>query len=172
MVYTGRGDKGETDLGSGESVGKDSERLEAYGSVDELNSLLGVAASKCGRKRQEIEQIQNELHVLQAELADMNSDHRITGEDVERLETHCDKYQQQLPPLRDFVIAGGSETASFLHLSRSVARRTERKIAALRNEKYIRPEVLTYINRLSDLLFLMARHENSEEGVKEKNPDY
>jgi len=172
MVYTGRGDKGETDLGSGESVGKDSERLEAYGSVDELNSLLGVSASKSDDKREEIEQIQNELHVLQSELADMNSEHRITDEDVERLEKLCDSYQEELPPLRDFVIAGGTESASFLHLARSVARRAERRIAGLRNKKYINPEVLTYINRLSDLLFLMARHENYLEDVEEKNPSY
>lgn len=172
MVYTGRGDKGETDLGSGESVGKDSERLEAYGTIDELNSLLGVAASKSDRKKEEIEQIQNELHVLQSELADMKSDHKISEEDVERLEHRCDNYEKDLPPLRNFVIAGGTEAASKLHLARSVARRSERRIAALRNKKYIRPEVLTYINRLSDLLFLMARHENHMEGVEEKNPDY
>lgn len=172
MVYTGRGDKGETDLGSGESVGKDSERLKAYGTVDELNSLLGVIASKSERKREGIEQIQNELHVLQAELADMNSEHTINDEDIERLEQRCDHLQEELPPLRDFVIAGGTEVASQLHLARSVARRAERHIAALRNEKYIRPEVLTYINRLSDLFFLMARHENNLEGVEEKNPDY
>ncbi len=172
MVYTGRGDKGETDLGSGESVGKDSERLEAYGTVDELNSLLGVVASKSERKREDIEAIQNELHILQAELADMNSEHRITEEDIDRLENECDSYQEELPHPGGFVISGGTETASYLHLARSVARRAERKIAALRNEKYIQPEVLTYINRLSDLFFLMARHENHVEGVEEKNPDY
>ena len=172
MVYTGRGDKGRTDLGSGESIDKDSERLEAYGTIDELNSLLGLVASKSDRKRDEIESIQNELHILQAELADMDSEHRITEEDVERLEELCDKYQEECPPLRNFVIAGGVETASRLHLARSVARRAERRIAGLKNEKYIRPEVLTYVNRLSDLLFLMARHENFKEGVEEKSPDY
>ncbi len=172
MVYTGRGDRGETDLGSGESVPKDSDRLEAYGTVDELNSLLGVVASKSDRKRDAIEEIQNELHILQAELADMNSEHKITAEDVERLEERCDEIQKEIPPQRNFIIAGGVEVASFLHLARSVTRRAERRIAALRNEKYIRPEVLTYINRLSDLFFLMARHENYLENVEEKNPDY
>lgn len=172
MVYTGRGDKGETDLGSGESIEKDSERIEAYGTVDELNSLLGIVASKSDRKRKKIEQIQNELHILQAELANMNSEHRITEEDVERLEDRCDSIQEDLPPLTGFVIAGGVETASFLHLARSVTRRAERRITALKEEKYIRPEVLTYVNRLSDLFFLMARHENHLEDVDEKNPDY
>lgn len=172
MVYTGRGDKGETDLGSGESVDKDSGRIEAYGTVDELNSLAGLAASKSQRKQDELEQIQNELHILQSELSNMNSEHRITKEDVERLEERCDYYQEGLPPLRDFVLAGGTEAASFLHLARSVARRAERRIVALKDEKYVRPEVLTYINRLSDLFFLMARHENYMEDVEEKNPDY
>lgn len=172
MVYTGRGDKGETDLGSGESISKDSERLEAYGTIDELNSMLGVVASKSSRKGEEIEEIQNELHILQAELADMNSEHKITREDVERLEDRCDELQEELPPSRGFVIAGGTEAASFLQLARSVTRRAERRVAGLKEEKYIRPEVLTYVNRLSDLLFLMARHENHLEGVEEKNPDY
>lgn len=172
MVYTGRGDRGETDLGSGESVGKDSERLEAYGTVDELNSLLGLIASKSDRKKDEIENIQNQLHVLQSELADMASEHKIEEEDVEQLEHRCDRYQDEMPPTRNFIIAGGTEASSLLHLARSVSRRAERRIAVLRNEKYISSEVLAYINRLSDLFFLMARHENHLENVEEKNPDY
>ncbi|MFB6190287.1 MAG: cob(I)yrinic acid a,c-diamide adenosyltransferase [Candidatus Nanohaloarchaea archaeon] len=172
MVYTGRGDEGETDLGSGESIEKDSGRIEAYGTVDELNSLVGLIASKNPGKLEEFEQIQNELHVLQAELANRNSEHRITAEDVERLEERCDAYQEDLPPLRDFVLAGGTEVASLLHMARSVTRRAERRIVALKDERYVRPEVLTYINRLSDLFFLMARDENHESGVEEKNPDY
>lgn len=172
MVYTGRGDEGETDLGSGESIEKDSGRIEAYGTVDELNSLVGLIASKSPDKITEFEQIQNELHVLQSELANMNSEHRITEEDVERLEERCDAYQESLPPLRDFVLAGGTEIASLLHMARSVTRRAERRIVAAKNEKYVRPVVLTYINRLSDLFFLMARDENHRKDVEEKNPDY
>lgn len=172
MVYTGRGDEGETDLGSGESIEKDADRIEAYGTVDELNSLVGLIASKSPETISEFEQIQNELHVLQAELANMNSEHRITEEDVKRLENRCDSYQKELPPLRDFVLAGGTEVASLLHLARSVTRRAERRIVASKDEKYIRPVVLTYINRLSDLFFLMARGENYRNDVEEKNPDY
>ncbi|MFB6191570.1 MAG: cob(I)yrinic acid a,c-diamide adenosyltransferase [Candidatus Nanohaloarchaea archaeon] len=172
MVYTGRGDEGETDLGSGESIEKDAGRIEAYGTVDELNSVVGLVASKAPEKIEKFEHIQNELHILQAELANMNSEHRITEEDVERLEERCDELQHGLPPLRDFILSGGTEVASLLHLARSVTRRAERRIVALKEEKYIRPEVLTYINRLSDLFFLMARMENHEKGVEEKNPDY
>lgn len=172
MVYTGRGDKGKTDLHSGERVSKRSKRIESYGAVDELNSLLGLVASNCERKREQIEDIQNELHVLQAELADMNSDHKITEEDVDRLEDELDSYQKDLPPLRNFILAGGSETAARLQLARSVCRRAERRVVAMKEEKYVRSEVLTYINRLSDLLFQMARHENYLDGVEEKNPEY
>lgn len=172
MVYTGRGDEGNTDLHSGERVSKRSKRIESYGAVDELNSVLGLVSSKSERKREGIERIQNELHIIQAELADMNSEHKISNDDIERLEDQCDKYQEELPKLTSFVLAGGTEVASHLHLARSVCRRAERKVVDLKEEKYVRPEVMTYINRLSDLLFLMARHENHEEGVEEKNPDY
>jgi cob(I)alamin adenosyltransferase len=172
MVYTGTGDKGKTSLGSGDRVSKRSRRIESYGAVDELNSLLGVVASTCERKREEIRQIQNELHVIQAALADMKSEHQVDEEDVERLEQRCDDLEEELPPLRKFIIAGGTESAAQLHHARSVCRRAERRIVELKEEKYVRPEVLTYINRLSDLLFLMARHENHEENVEEKHPDY
>lgn len=172
MVYTRRGDKGETDLASGERVSKSSKRIDAFGTVDELNSMAGLAASKTERKRDELEQVQNELHVLQAELADREPEKRISQENIDRLEEHCDHYQDECPPLRDFVLAGGTEAAATLHLTRSVARRAERKIVALDREEELRDPVLSYINRLSDLFFLMARHENHLEDVDEKNPDY
>lgn len=172
MVYTGRGDKGKTDLASGERVSKSSERISSYGTVDELNSITGLIASKCDRKRDELEQIQNELHILQAELADMEPDKIITQEDIDRLEKLCDSYQEEIPPLRDFILAGGTETASYMHMARSVARRAEREIVKLDKKEELREPVLAYINRLSDLFFLMGRHENHLEGVEEKNPDY
>lgn len=172
MVYTGRGDRGKTDLHSGERVSKRSRRIESYGAVDELNSVLGLVASRSDRLGDDIEQLQNELHIIQAELADMNSEHKITEEDIERLEERCDDLQDELPPLNKFILSGGCETAAHLQLARSVCRRAERRCVALKEEKYVRPEVLTYINRLSDLLFLMARMENHREGVEEKHPDY
>lgn len=172
MVYTGRGDKGNTDLASGERVSKSSERIEAYGTIDELNSIVGLVASKSEKKREELEEIQNELHILQAELADREPEKKITAENTGRLEDECDTYQNELSPLRDFVLAGGTEVASQLHLARSVARRAERKVVGLDNKEEIRDPVLSYINRLSDLFFLMARHENDLEDVEEKNPEY
>lgn len=172
MVYTGRGDRGKTDLSSGERVSKSSERIEAYGTVDELNSLTGLIASKSERKRAELEEIQNELHILQAELANMKPDTKITEENTQRLEHLCDKYGEECPPLRSFILSGGTEVAAHMHHARSVCRRAERNIVTLDQKQQIREEVLAYINRLSDLFFLMARHENHLDGVEEKPPKY
>jgi len=172
MVYTGRGDRGRTDLSSGERVSKSSERIEAYGTVDELNSLLGVCRSFTEDKNKEIEEIQNELHILQAELANREPETKVTEENTERLEGLCDKYQEECPPLTSFILAGGTESAAQLHNARSVARRAERRIVRLDQDEELREEVLAYINRLSDLFFLMARHENYLNDVEEKNPRY
>ena len=173
MVYTGRGDRGRTDLSSGERVSKSSERIEAYGTVDELNSIVGVCRSYASEdKVEELEEIQNELHILQAELANREPDTKVTEENTERLEELCDQYQEECPPLRNFILAGGCKSAAHLHKARSVARRAERNIVQLDQDEQLREEVLAYINRLSDLFFLMARHENHLEGVEEKNPKY
>lgn len=172
MVYTGRGDRGRTDLSSGERVSKSSERIEAYGTVDELNSLTGLCRSYTEDKEDELEEIQNELHILQAELANREPDVKISQENIDELEDLCDYYQEECPPLRSFVLAGGTETAAHLHTARSVARRAERRIVELDNSEELREEVLAYINRLSDLFFLMARHENYIADVEEKNPKY
>lgn len=172
MVYTGRGDRGRTDLSSGERVSKNAERIQAYGTVDEINSITGLAASYTSDKEKELEEIQNELHILQAELANREPDVKITEKNIDRLEDLCDEYQDKLPVLQDFVLAGGSKSASHLHLARSVCRRAERKIVELDKDEELREEVLAYINRLSDLYFLMARHENHVNGVEEKNPKY
>lgn len=172
MVYTGRGDRGRTDLSSGERVSKSSERIEAYGTVDELNSLIGVCRSFTDEKVEELEEIQNELHILQAELANREPDTKVTEENIDRLEDRCDFYQDECPPLTSFILAGGSKSAAQLHNARSVARRAERRIVRLDQDEELREEVLSYINRLSDLLFLMARHENHLIDVEEKNPKY
>ncbi len=172
MVYTGRGDRGRTDLSSGERVSKSSERIEAYGTVDELNSLVGVCRSFTGDKEEELEEIQNELHILQAELANREPDTKVTEENTERLEDKCDYYQEECPPLTSFVLAGGTKGAAQLHNARSMARRAERRIVRLDQDEQLRDEVLAYINRLSDLFFLMARHENYLNDVEEKSPKY
>lgn len=172
MVYTGRGDKGNTDLASGERVSKSSERIEAYGTIDELNSLVGYVRSKSERKAEDLEEIQNELHILQAELADREPDIKVSDQNVQRLEDRCDEITEEVPPLQDFILAGGTEIAALLHNARSVARRAERKIVVLEKKEEVRDPLLSYINRLSDFFFLMARHENYLEDVDEKNPRY
>ncbi len=172
MVYTRRGDKGRTDLSSGERVSKSSNRVKAYGTIDELNSLIGICRFYAEDKSQELEDIQNDLHILQAELANREPEIKISQDHTEVLEDRCDTYQEECPPLTDFVLAGGCESASHLHHARSVCRRAERVAVTLDQDEELRPEILTYINRLSDLLFLMARHENFLENVEEKNPDY
>ena len=172
MVYTRTGDEGRTDLSSGERVSKSSKRIEAYGTVDELNSDVGLCAHYTGDKHDEMEKVQNHLHILQAELANRDPDVKVSEDEIDWLENLCDKYQEECPPLRDFILAGGCESASHLHKARSVARRTERRIVELDQDEELRPQVLAYINRLSDLFFLMARHENFLEDVEEKNPSY
>lgn len=153
-------------------MSKSSERISAYGTVDELNSLVGVCRNYTDEKKEELEKIQNELHILQAELANREPEKKVAQENIDRLEDLCDRYQDECPPLRSFVLAGGTESASHLHHARSVARRAERKIVRLDSQEELREEVLAYINRLSDLFFLMARHENFLADVEEKNPDY
>lgn len=172
MVYTGRGDGGETDLSSGERVSKADERIKACGTVDELNSLTGVCRTHAEDKKELLEDLQNDLHILQAELSNLEPGERITEENVEKIEELCDRYQEKCPPLRDFVLAGGTKAAAHLHQARSVARRAERKIVELEEKQEVRREVKAYINRLSDLYFLMARHENHLEDREEKNPEY
>ncbi len=172
MVYTRTGDEGRTDLSSGERVSKSSNRIEAYGTVDELNSEVGLCAHYAENKKNELEEVQNHLHILQAELANREPEVKVSEEEIEWLETLCDSYQEECPPLRDFILAGGSESASQLHKARSVGRRAERRIVNLDQDEELRPQVLAYINRLSDLFFLMARHENFLNNVEEKNPDY
>ena len=172
MVYTRTGDEGRTDLSSGERVSKSSKRIEAYGTVDELNSKVGLCAHYAEDKREELEKVQNHLHILQAELANRDPDVKASQEEIDWLEELCDKYQNECPPLRDFILAGGCESASHLHEARSVTRRVERRIVDLDQDEELRPQVLAYINRLSDLFFLMARHENHLKDVEEKNPEY
>lgn len=170
MVYTRRGDEGDTDLASGERVSKSSERIEAYGTVDELNSIVGKAAAKTGQE--ELKEIQNELHIIQAELSNTNPDKKVQQEEVDRLENRCDNYQSKIKMPDGFVLAGGTEEAAEFDQARAICRRAERKIVALHKKEELRMPMLAYINRLSDLFFLMARHENQKQGVEEKNPDY
>ena len=152
-IYTGGGDRGETSLGDGSRVSKLDPRVVAMGEVDELNSLLGVAGG--------LELIQNELFDLGADLsvpfAGNENRLRVTQEAVDRLEREIDKVNRTLPDLKSFVLPGGSERAASLYLARAVCRRAERAVLAVSDTN---PLVAVYLNRLSDLLFVLARAAN------------
>ena len=162
-IYTRGGDAGETSLGDGRRVPKTDPRIEAYGTVDELNSLLGVVvARECPRDiRDVLVRIQNELFDLGADLCvpleDERERLRIDPAQVERLEALCDLVNARLEPLKSFILPGGGEAASRLHVARTVCRRAERAAVAQAEAEDSNPVALAYLNRLSDLLFILAR---------------
>jgi cob(I)alamin adenosyltransferase len=174
-IYTRTGDQGMTGLGGGQRVPKDSRRVEAYGTVDELNSQLGLALSTglCERLTAELALIQNDLFDLGADLATpavSQARHpvpTVEARHVERLEALIDELNAVVGPLANFVLPGGSPGAAQLHVARTVCRRAERKATGLARDEQIGPAVLPYLNRLSDLLFVMARFENHEREVVE-----
>ncbi|HEY2201260.1 MAG TPA: cob(I)yrinic acid a,c-diamide adenosyltransferase [Solirubrobacteraceae bacterium] len=168
-IYTKLGDDGETHLGDMSRVSKLDPRVEAYGTVDELNAVLGVTLAQDGlpaRLRQWLERIQNDLLDLGADLSVPPSDGRerlrIGEQYTEWLEGACDEVNSKLAPLHSFVIPGGNPAAAHLHLARTVCRRAERRALAVRDGN---PEVVRYLNRLSDLLFILSRAVGSESGT-------
>lgn len=174
-IYTRAGDKGKTGLLSGERIEKDSPRVEAYGTVDELGATLGVAKVHASERiAGYIHDIQQKLFLINAELA-TNPDsldaedplrnlQRVTVTDVELLEHIADELSEELPLLTNFVVPGGTKAAAFLHVSRTVCRRAERRIVHYASLNPVNEELIRYVNRLSDLLFVMSRYENLEEG--------
>lgn len=178
-VYTGVGDKGQTKLSSGQSVDKDDARIEAYGTVDELGAVLGVAIEAIrvlpegdARDRMVIylKRIQNELFDLGSELSydgDFGKMPVVSEGQVKRLEAEIDAENKDLPKLRSFILAGGGLASATLHQARTVCRRAERRVVSLGKAAEIRPEVRRYLNRLSDLLFVLgrvaARHSGEDE---------
>ncbi len=170
-IYTKTGDHGETGLFDGSRVAKNDSRVEAYGDVDELNALLGVVLGFI-RNDKEIRDclltIQRELLVIGAHLADPTArveakrgeKASLTEDQVTRLEQWIDQFEAALPPLRQFILPGGSKGGAALHHARTVCRRAERQIVALSQQEPISTLIITYINRLSDLLFVAARLEN------------
>jgi cob(I)alamin adenosyltransferase len=167
-IYTRAGDAGETSLGDGSRVPKTDLRIEAYGTVDELNSFVGLALAGDlpDEFRPWLEQVQNDLFDLGADLSvpledDRRERLRVTGEQVERLEELCDVVNARLEPLRSFVLPGGTEASARLHVARAVCRRAERLAVALAAEHGVNPAALSYLNRLSDLLFILARAANA-----------
>jgi cob(I)alamin adenosyltransferase len=167
-IYTRGGDGGETSLGDGSRVSKTDPRIEAYGTVDELNSAIGfaLAGDLPAASRPWLERIQNELFDLGADLSVPFTDEkkerlRITQSQVDHLEELCDRANEGLEPLRSFVLPGGTDGAARLHLARTVCRRAERLAVGLAAIDSVNPLAIAYLNRLSDLLFILARGANT-----------
>jgi cob(I)alamin adenosyltransferase len=167
-IYTKTGDQGQTGLFGGARVSKADARVDAYGEVDELNSALGLVRSHCVDPRTAalLHELQSELFTLGAELACVPGKSidvgvaLLTDGEIERIEHTIDELEADLPALKSFVLPGGSVEASFLHVARTTCRRAERSLVALAGLEPVRSELLRYVNRLSDLLFVMARHAN------------
>ena len=167
-VYTKKGDKGETAIFYGLNINKHSLRVECLGSLDELNSSLGLAAALT--KNQEIisvlKQIQSNLFNIGSELAKISKhDEKV---DVKFLEATIDNYQKKLPELKNFIIPSGSQCSCSLHVARTICRRAERNISELYQTEEVSENTLAYLNRLSDLLFVLARFINHEQGINEE----
>ena len=172
-IYTRGGDKGETSLGDGARVAKHDPRVAAYGTVDEANAAIGLARL---HSRGELDEIlaraQNDLFDLGADLCRPEASDkaraplRVSEAQVLRLEAETDAIKARLEPLESFLLPGGTPAAACLHLARTVARRAEREITALAEAEAVNPQAVRYINRLSDLLFVLARHAN-DDGAKD-----
>jgi cob(I)alamin adenosyltransferase len=170
-IYTRGGDRGETSLGDGSRVSKLDPRVVAYGAVDELNSQLGLALALTDLDpalRESLARIQNDLFDLGADLSvpyELESERlRITQSQIDELERLCDEHNEWLPELKSFVLPGGSEAAARLHVARAVCRRAELTTLAAAETTAIDPLALVYLNRLSDLLFILAREANADVG--------
>jgi len=168
-IYTRTGDDGSTGLGDGVRVPKEHLRVEAYGTVDEANSAIGVVLAVTGLPEAvtaALTDVQHDLFDLGGELC-IPGHRAITAQYVERLEHILDRFNEPLPPLKDFILPGGGTAAAACHLARTVTRRAERRVWSLARAESVAPEVTQYLNRLSDLLFViarvLARHEQGSE---------
>lgn len=180
MLYTRKGDKGDTSSFSCcQRFSKNSALAEALGSVDEINSLLGVCKVKAADFNFKVndftiseilEKTQDNLFIIQANVA--GADKKITQENIKFLEEITDAIERELPPIKSFFISGGLEIAALLDYSRSVSRRAERRVVALLETKNIDEEILAYLNRLSSLLYALARFVNFKLKIKEESPKY
>jgi cob(I)alamin adenosyltransferase len=175
-LYTRTGDTGETGLFGGERVPKDHLRIEAVGAVDELNSALGVALSHLEELdlRELLRKAQNQLFNVGADLSTPGTDdetrgavtvHRIGTEEAAALEPHIDRLEGEVPPLSEFILPGGARPAAHLHLARAICRRAERRVVTLSHHEEVNPAIIAYLNRLSDLLFAVARAANMRSHV-------
>lgn len=170
-IYTKKGDLGQTFLFGGGPYPKDSERIDAYGTVDELNSVLGCALSEMEAELADIlREVQKQLFVVGAELATINPAPEmeagfIQAKHVVALENQIDAWETELEPLKKFILPGGNHAAALLHLGRTVCRRAERQVVTVSHDIGVRPEMIVYLNRLSDWLFVLARIVNLRSGV-------
>ena len=172
-AYTRTGDAGETGLYDGSRLAKSDKRVEAYGEVDELNSQIGLvcALAKKGMIKDILTNVQSDLFKIGGDLATKDSNAkvpRIEQHDVQRLESTVDDIHDELEPLQRFILPGGTIVAAQLHIARSVCRRAERRTVALSREEKVNPQVIVYLNRLSSLLFELARLANKTAKVKEE----
>jgi cob(I)alamin adenosyltransferase len=177
-IYTRTGDRGETGLFGGGRVSKDHTRVEAYGEVDELNSVLGVVIASLEDAREaeiagRLRQIQADLFTLGANLATPRAEEGgrasahvpgLPAERIAEMESWIDAAEEELEPLQSFILPGGSQAAALLHLARTVCRRAERRVVTLAHQAQVEEEVIVYLNRLSDLLFTLARLANRRGG--------
>ncbi|MDG7054864.1 MAG: cob(I)yrinic acid a,c-diamide adenosyltransferase [Nitrososphaerota archaeon] len=171
-IYTKTGDAGDTGLQGGKRISKFSDRIRSYGNVDEVNSVLGLVLShKIDQDVEELlKKIQNELFVLGSDLSNPDMDdkrNRISKNMIEELEKKIDEYEKELPSLSNFILPGGANSASLVHLARTVTRRAEISVVLLSKTEKINTECQVYLNRLSDLLFVIARVLNK----RSKTPD-
>jgi len=176
-IYTGRGDEGLTDLQNMDRVSKASARIEAYGTVDEVNALVGrVRPTGYDDVDAQLREVQNHLHIVQADFANPDPDEGdpvVCDEHVEAVESWIDGYDEELEPLESFILPSGSDPGSKLHHARSVCRRAERRAVAFATEEpSVNDDAIVYLNRLSDALFTIARVVNQREGVPEEHPTY
>ena len=167
-IYTKTGDGGDTALGDGERVLKDSLRVSAYGNVDELNASIGIITLYANTElKRKLKNIQNDLFDIGADLcvpiSEKNKDRlRLSTNQIETLELEIDEMNSILEPLNSFVLPGGCRSATFLHMARTICRRAERSVVSLRSREKINANTLIYLNRLSDWLFVASRVENQE----------
>ncbi|MBS0152664.1 MAG: cob(I)yrinic acid a,c-diamide adenosyltransferase [Nitrospira sp.] len=181
-VYTRTGDAGKTRLAGGQQVWKDSLRVEAYGTVDELNSSIGIVRvlnSETREHNKQTSQLENELRWVQNKLFDVGSIlatapgqtfrnmPQVFANDVTRLEKMIDRCQKTLEPLKEFILPGGGKVSSFLHQARTICRRAERLCVALSKSEPVDPQIIKFINRLSDTLFVLARWVAKTQGEPE-----
>lgn len=179
-ISTRTGDNGETSFATGERVQKDDPRIEAYGTLDELNSIIGIALTHISEEntRKTLDRIQHDLFTLGAELASMTPKNeelklklpKVTPQHIIDLEKEINELEKKLPIQRTFIIPNGTQASCYLHFTRTVCRRGERHAVALSKKYNMNPNILRYLNRLSDLLYLLARWTNKE--IKEQQPIY